>query len=171
MKKTRFAHFNHYRITHFVNAYCICFFRTQGRSRFGAISLLVVFYLAIYAFFGISKTIIYLIYGLITFGLLIIFPDYEFPFILIGTLLMIINPLEHFERYLNKQLNENAFVPIQLTFVSKYNTYLSYRRDMKSALNLPQMQKLFTNQKIQTSSTSNFCYHHRYYNFCFYFTN
>lgn len=125
------------------------FFRTQGRSRFGAISLLVVFYLAIYAFFGISKTIIYLIYGLITFGLLIIFPDYEFPFILIGTLLMIINPLEHFERYLNKQLNENAFVPIQLTFVSKYNTYLSYRRDMKSALNLPQMQKLFTNQKYK----------------------
>lgn len=124
-------------------------FQTQGRSTYAAIFLMVLSYLMLFYFGGVAKTIVYLIYGVVTFVLLLFFGEYQFPFILIGTLLMVINPLASFENYLNVKISDELTQSFQFSLVNKRNIYNLYHRDMKDALHLPQVRKLFTDPKYK----------------------
>ena len=117
----------------------------QNHGLFLIIAILGLVYTAIYVFGGLAKLIIYFIYGATTALFLILLPEiYQLPFVFIGTLLFILNPLANFESFLEKQLNEEDVLPMRISIRGSYWPFFAYRREMKNYYHLPQSRKLFT---------------------------
>jgi hypothetical protein len=117
--------------------------RGQGIFMISAIVALV--YVGVYVFGGLAKLIIAFIYGIFTFVFLYLLQEpYHLPFIIVGTLLFVLNPLSNFENYLEKQLNEEEVLPIRISIRGSWWPFFSYRREMKNFYHLPQARKLYT---------------------------
>ncbi|BCR36028.1 hypothetical protein [Mariniplasma anaerobium] len=117
--------------------------RGQGIFMISAIISLV--YIGVYVFGGIPKLIITSIYGILVFTILRILPyDYQFPFIIIGTLLFILNPLSIFEQFLENKMKDEAVLPIRIRLSGSYWPFFEYRKEMKNFYHLPQQRKLYT---------------------------
>ncbi|MFU8792931.1 MAG: hypothetical protein ACNA7K_02810 [Acholeplasmataceae bacterium] len=117
--------------------------RSQGI--FIVLAILGLVYVAVYVFGGLAKLIVYFIYGAFTALFLTLLPDvYQLPFVFIGTLLFVLNPLANFESFLEKKLNDDDVLPIRLSIRGSYWPYFAYRREMKTYYHLPQQRKLIT---------------------------
>lgn len=117
--------------------------RAQGIVSIVALLLLVI--VGIYLFAGLAKIIVYAIYGIFTGLFLIFLPEgYQLPFIIIGTLLCVLNPLAGFESFLEKKLNEEDVLPIRFSLRGSYWPFYTYRKEMKHYYHLPQARKMYT---------------------------
>ena len=117
--------------------------RGQGIFMISAIVALV--YVGVYVFGGLAKLIVAFIYGIVTFVFLYILQEpYHLPFIIVGTLLFVLNPLSSFEAQLEKQLNDEEVLPIRISIRGSWWPFFSYRREMKNFFHLPQARKLYT---------------------------
>lgn len=117
--------------------------RNQGI--FIVLAILGMVYIAVYVFGGLAKLIVYFIYGAITALFLTLLPEvYQLPFVFIGTLLFVLNPLANFESFLEKKLNDDDVLPIRFSIRGSYWPYFAYRREMKTYYHLPQQRKLIT---------------------------
>lgn len=117
--------------------------RGQGIFMISAIISLV--YVGVYVFGGIPKLIVAFIYGVITFIFLYFLEkSYHLPFIIVGTLLFVLNPLSSFEEYLTKKMSDEDVLPIRLSLRGSYWPFFSYQKEMKNFYHLPQARKLYT---------------------------
>lgn len=101
--------------------------------------------LILYLFNGIAKFLVVLSYSILIIVSLILWPDYQQPIIVIGSLLIILNPLANFEAWLEKKLLDEDILPLRISIRGKYWPFYSYRQEMKNYIRLPQTKKLFTN--------------------------
>lgn len=117
--------------------------RGQGIFMISAIVSLV--YVGLYVFGGVPKMIVAILYGLFTFLFLYLLKeDYHLPFIIIGTLLFVLNPLSTFESYLTSKMNDDDVLPIRFSLRGSYWPFFSYQKEMKNFYHLPQARKLYT---------------------------
>jgi len=117
--------------------------RGQGIFMISAIVSLV--YVGIYVFGGVPKLINAGIYGVITFVFLYLLDDpYHLPFIIVGTLLFVLNPLSTFEDYMAKKMSDEDVLPISFSLRGSYWPFFSYQKEMKNFYHLPQARKLYT---------------------------
>ena len=117
--------------------------RDQGIFSISAIVLLV--YIGMYVFGGVAKLIVYLIYGVITTMFLLFLPEgYQLPFVIIGTLLFVLNPLAILETWFENHLKDEDVLPIRISLYGSYWPFYSYRKEMKNFYHLPQARKLYT---------------------------
>lgn len=117
--------------------------RGQGIFMISAIISLV--YVGIYVFGGVPKMIVAFIYGLITFIFLYLLSEpYHLPFIIIGTLLFVLNPLSSFENYMTTKMKDEDVLPIRFSIRGSYWPFFSYQKEMKNFYHLPQARKLYT---------------------------
>lgn len=117
--------------------------RGQGIFMISAIVALV--YVGVYVFGGLAKLIVAFIYGVFTFVFLYLLEEpYHLPFVIIGTLLFVLNPLSNFESYLEKKLKDEEVLPIRISIRGSWWPFFSYRREMKNFYHLPQARKLYT---------------------------
>lgn len=98
----------------------------------------------VYLFGGTAKFIVMLIYSIIIIVTLILFPDYQYPIIAIGTLFFILNPLANLETWMEKRLTEEDVLPIRISFRGRYWPFYTYRQEMKNYVRMPQTKKLYT---------------------------
>ncbi len=120
-------------------------FNLKGQGIFMIAAILSFVYIGVYVFGGLPKLIIYGIYGIMITLILAFLPyDYQFPIIVIGTFLFILNPLSAFEQFLESKMKEGAVLPIRIRLSGTYWPFFEYRREMKNFYHLPQQRKLFT---------------------------
>lgn len=120
-------------------------FGLKGQGIFMISAIISFVYIGVYVFGGIPKLIINSIYGLIVFLVLQILPyNYQFPFIVIGTLIFILNPLSNFQQFLESKMKEEDVLPIRIRLSGSYWPFFEYRKEMKNFYHLPQQRKLFT---------------------------
>lgn len=120
-------------------------FELKGQGIFMISAIISLVYIGVYVFGGIPKLIVNGIYGIIVSGVLLILPyDYQFPFIIIGTLLFILNPLSSFEQFLESKMKEEDVLPIRISLRGSYWPFFEYRKEMKNFYHLPQQRKLYT---------------------------
>lgn len=117
--------------------------RGQGIFMISAIVSLV--YVGIYVFGGVPKLIVAGIYGVITFIFLFFLErSYHLPFIIVGTLLFVLNPLSSLEEILSKKMSDEDVLPIRFSLRGSYWPFFSYQKEMKNFYHLPQARKLYT---------------------------
>jgi hypothetical protein len=117
--------------------------RGQGIFMISAIVSLV--YVGVYVFGGIPKLIIAFVYGALTFVFLFFLDEaYHLPFIIIGTLLFVLNPLSSFEDYLTHKMKDEDVLPIRFSLRGSYWPFFNYQKEMKNFYHLPQARKLYT---------------------------
>lgn len=120
-------------------------FNLKGQGIFMIAAILSFVYIGFYVFGGLPKLIIYGIYGIFISIILYILPyEYQFPVVVIGTFLFILNPLSIFEQFLESKMKEGAALPIRIRLSGTYWPFFEYRKEMKSFYHLPQQRKLFT---------------------------
>lgn len=119
------------------------FLGNTNEKRFvGAFSLIWVAYLLIIIFAGLPKFFVAVIYGLITSVFLILFPEYNLAFILIGSLLFVLNPLSDFEDYVAKYLPNEGSIIAKIR--GSYEPFYLYRKEVKHYYHFPQVRKIHT---------------------------
>lgn len=117
--------------------------RGQGIFMLSAIVALV--YVGVYVFGGVPKLIVYFIYGILTAIFLFLLEDpYHLPIVIIGTLLVVLNPLSSFENYLESHLKDEDVLPIRFSIRGSYWPFFNYQKEMKNFYHLPQARKLYT---------------------------
>ncbi|MDY0295465.1 MAG: hypothetical protein RBQ71_06615 [Acholeplasmataceae bacterium] len=117
----------------------------RGQGIFMISAIITLVYVGIYVFGGIPKLIVAFIYGLITFIFLFFLKEpYHLPFIIIGTLLFVLNPLSSFEELLTKKMSDEDVLPIRFSLRGSYWPFYSYQKEMKNFYHLPQARKLYT---------------------------
>ncbi|MFA5560490.1 MAG: hypothetical protein WC964_01790 [Acholeplasmataceae bacterium] len=125
--------------------FVLAFLELKGQGIFLLSIITVLVYSGIYIFGGLAKLLIYLIYGISTALFLFLLPiDYQFPLIIIGTLLFVLNPLANFESFLEKKLAAEEVLPIRVSLYGSYWPFYTYRKEMKNFYHLPQTRKLYT---------------------------
>lgn len=130
------------------------FLQSDERTIYALVSVLFLLYLGLYLFGGLAKLIVFFIYGVLIALTLALFDErFSLAIIFIGTLLFVLNPLADFENYLNKTLNDQEIEPFRVTWLGKYETFYSYRKEMKSHYHLPQVRKLYTKKWYQKART------------------
>lgn len=108
-------------------------------------SLFILIFSTVYLLFGLSRLIVYTIYGIIVFILSFFIPDdYRLILVFILTLIIVINPLSSFEHYLDKRLSLQQTNFISFHRKGRYKTFYKYRRAMKERYHLPQVRKFYT---------------------------
>lgn len=107
-----------------------------------ALSLITATFFSIYLFFGVGKLVTSLIYGMILAILLIFLSKFDTELIFITTFILFLNPLHRFEDFVDSRFNEDK--TLLETFRGSYNSYYSYRKEVKEHLHLPQVKKTFT---------------------------
>ncbi len=100
--------------------------------------------LTFYLFGGTAKFLVMFVYSLLIIFGLIILPSYQHAIIAVGTLMIILNPLSDFERYLESKLIPAETAPLTISIRGKYWPFYGYRQAMKDYVRLPQTKKLFT---------------------------
>jgi len=117
----------------------------RGQGIFMISAILALVYVGVYVFGGVPKLIVYFIYGLVTSVFLTILEEpYHLPFVIIGTLLFVLNPLSSFESYLESKMSAEDVLPIHFSLRGSYWPFYSYRKEMKNFYHLPQARKLYT---------------------------
>jgi hypothetical protein len=117
----------------------------RGQGIFMISAILTLVYVGIYVFGGVPKLIVAFIYGLVTFIFLFLLEEpYHLPFIIIGSLLFVLNPLSTFEGYLTTKMNDEDVLPIRISIRGSYWPFFSYHKEMKNFYHLPQARKLYT---------------------------
>ncbi|MGI6787763.1 MAG: hypothetical protein ACOX5X_04395 [Acholeplasmataceae bacterium] len=120
-----------------------------------AIFLLVffisTFYLVIYFIGGLSKLFVYLIYGAGLFLLMYFFTKYRFAFVIIGTFILLMNPLSYFENTLAEKLDSPDPIEFQMLVKRSYFPIFDYRAKMKEYLHLPQARKFYKKKRYYNS--------------------
>lgn len=120
-------------------------FNLKGQGIFMITAIITLVYIGIYVFGGVPRLIIYAIYGLLTALFLILLAEpYHLPVVIVGTLLVVLNPLSSFENYLETHLNDEDVLPVRFSIRGSYWPFFSYRREMKNFYHLPQARKLYT---------------------------
>jgi hypothetical protein len=123
----------------------LIFTGVQTQGLFLTLAIVLLVYIGLYVFGGLAKLIVYFIYGLLIALALLYAPmDYQMAMVLLGTLLVVLNPLASFENYLEDKLRDEAVQPIRFSIRGSYWPFFSYRREMKNFFHLPQAQKLYT---------------------------
>ncbi len=105
------------------------------------------FYIVIYFIGGLSKLFVYIIYGIGLFLLMYFFSDYKFAFIIIGTFILLLNPLAYFENKIAKALDSPDPIEFQMLVKRSYFPIFDYRAKMKEYYHLPQTRKFYKNNK------------------------
>jgi hypothetical protein len=114
---------------------------------FIVLSVVGLLLLLVYTFFGLPRLVVYAIYTAFTSIILYFLPQgYHFSFIIICSLLFILNPLASLEQKLDETLDLDQKNPINFTFSRKYKTFYEYMKKMKAYYYLPQTRKLYTNK-------------------------
>ena len=112
----------------------------------GVFSLVLFFSLVVvgyYIYGGLAKLTIYSIYLILLFLGLLYLPDaYQVTVSLVGTFIIITNPLQNFEKYIAKKMSKEFTNPIKINISGTYWPYFEYRREMKEFYHLPQIKKL-----------------------------
>ncbi|MDI6451984.1 hypothetical protein [Peloplasma aerotolerans] len=117
----------------------------RGQGIFMITAILTLVYVGVYVFGGVPKLIIAFIYGFITFMFLYLLEEpYHLPFIIIGTLLFVLNPLSGFESYMESKMNDEDVLPIRISIRGSFWPFFSYQKEMKNFYHLPQARKLYT---------------------------
>jgi len=117
----------------------------KGKGIFMIAAILALVYVGIYVFGGVPKLIVYFIYGTVTAIFLTILEEsYHLPFVIIGTLLFVLNPLSSFESYMESKMNAEDVLPIHFSLRGSYWPFFSYSKEMKNFYHLPQARKLYT---------------------------
>ena len=130
------------------------FLKPDEQTIYVLISVLFLLYVALYLFGGLAKLIVFFIYGvLIAVSLALLDERFSLVIIFIGTLLFVLNPLADFENYMNKTLDDQEIEPFKVTWLGKYETFYTYRKEMKSHYHLPQVRKLYTKKWYQKART------------------
>ena len=130
------------------------FLQSDEQTIYALVSVLFLLYVALYLFGGLAKLIVFFVYGvLIAISLALLSERFSFAIIFIGTLLFVLNPLADLENYLNKTLDDQDIEPFKVTWLGKFETFYSYRREMKSHYHLPQVRKLYTKKWYQKART------------------
>ncbi|MBU1094099.1 MAG: hypothetical protein KKH01_06530 [Firmicutes bacterium] len=120
-------------------------FNLKGQGIFMISAIVAMVYIGVYVFGGVPKLIIYSIYGAITALFLFLLADpYHLPVVIVGTLLVVLNPLSSFETYLETNLNDEDVLPVRFSIRGSYWPFFSYTREMKNFYHLPQARKLYT---------------------------
>ncbi len=101
--------------------------------------------LTLYLFSGIAKFVVVLCYSTAIIGSLILWPDYQQPIIVIGSLLIILNPLANIELWIENKFLDEDTLPLRISIRGKYWPFYLYRQEMKNYIRLPQTKKLYTN--------------------------
>lgn len=109
------------------------------------------FYLVLFFIGGLSKLLIYMIYGLIIFLCMHYFPDYIFVFVVSGTFLLLLNPLYYFENLLAKYIDKQDPIEFQRLVSKSYFPYYDYRAKMKEYYHLPQAKKMHESKAYRWS--------------------
>lgn len=108
-------------------------------------ALFILIFSTVYLLFGVSRLIVYTIYGLVVFIISLFIPDdYRLILAFILTLIIVINPLSSFEIYLDKRLSLQQTNFISFHRKGRYKTFYQYRRAMKERYHLPQVRKFYT---------------------------
>lgn len=102
---------------------------------------IATFYLVIYFIGGISKLFVYLIYGVAIFLLIYFFNSYRFAFMIIGTFIIVMNPLAYIENRLAPLIDSPEPFELQMLVTRSYFPYYDYRAKMKEYYHLPQARK------------------------------
>ncbi|MBE0700727.1 MAG: hypothetical protein IH571_03475, partial [Acholeplasmataceae bacterium] len=119
--------------------------QTRGQGIFTITAILLLVYVAIYVFGGVPKLTVYFIYGLVTGIFLILLPEgYQMPFVIIGTLFFVLNPLASFEIFLESHLSDEDVLPIRISLRGSFWPFFAYQKEMKNFYHLPQARKLYT---------------------------
>lgn len=130
------------------------FLQPDEQTIYILVSVLFLLYVALYLFGGLAKLIVFFIYGVfIAISLALFDEKFSLAIIFIGTLMFVLNPLADFENYLNKTLDDQDIEPFKVTWWGKYQTFYTYRKEMKSHYHLPQVRKLYTKRWYQKSRT------------------
>lgn len=120
-------------------------FNLKGQGIFMISAIVSLVFVGIYVFGGVPKLIIFSIYGALTALFLFLLKDpYHLPIVIVGTLLIVINPLSSFEIYLESHLNDENVLPIRFSIRGSYWPFFSYQKEMKNFYHLPQARKLYT---------------------------
>jgi hypothetical protein len=120
-------------------------FELRGQGIFMIAAILTLVYVGFYVFGGVPKLIIAFIYGAVTFIFLFLLEEpYHLPFIIVGTLLFVLNPLSSFEQFLTEKMNDEDVLPIRISIRGSYWPFFSYQKEMKNFYHLPQARKLYT---------------------------
>lgn len=118
------------------------------------LSLFVIVFDFIYIWFGISRLIVYFIYGVFMIPSLFFFPkEYHILLIFIFTIIIVLNPLAGFEKFLNSNLQDSFTKTFTYTPKGKYKTFHKYKEEMKNHYHLPQTQKFYTKPYYRFLST------------------
>lgn len=115
---------------------------TNEKRYVGAFSIIWIAYLLIIIFAGMPKFFIAVIYGLLTSIFLILLPEYNLAFILIGALLFVLNPLSDLENVFVKKLPKQGSMISQIR--GSYEPFYQYRKEVKNYYHFPQVRKLHT---------------------------
>ncbi len=113
------------------------------------VGLAVLIYSIVYMLFGLSRFIVYFIYGLAVTIILIFVRQYHFLWIVLFTIIIVLNPLSFFEVYLDKKLSKEQTAIYRFIPGGRYETFYKYRRAMKEHFHFPQVQKLYTKPSYQ----------------------
>lgn len=117
-------------------------------------SLLVIVFDFIYLWFGLSRLIVYFIYGVFMIPSLFFFPkEYHILLIFIFTIIIVLNPLAGFEKFLNSNLKDNYTKTFTYVPKGKYEIFHKYKKEMKNHYHLPQTQKFYTKPYYRLLST------------------
>ncbi len=117
--------------------------RGQGIFMISAIVTLVL--VGVYLFGGVPKLVVAIIYGLVTFMFLFFLDEaYHLPFLIVGTLIFVLNPLSSFETYLTSKMKDEDVLPIRFSLRGSYWPFFNYQKEMKNFYHLPQARKLYT---------------------------
>lgn len=111
---------------------------------YGVFAVVSFVLILVYLFSGTAKFIILTIYIVVIVLLLIFLREYQHPIMAIGTLMIVLNPLANFERFLEKNLEDESTQPLRISIRGKYWPFYEYRQAMKDFVRLPQTKKLYT---------------------------
>jgi hypothetical protein len=125
--------------------YVLIVFEPYGQGLFSITMILGLVMIGYYVFGGLHKLTVNFIYGAITIIFLAVLPEpYQVAIALTSAAIFLVNPLQRFEKYLEKSLLPEEVHPIQINISGSYWPYFEYRKDMKEYYHLPQSKKLHT---------------------------
>ncbi|NMA05289.1 MAG: hypothetical protein GX931_02830 [Acholeplasmataceae bacterium] len=107
-------------------------------------------YALVYLLFGLSRLIVYFIYGVLTIVLGFLIPDkYRLIIVFVMTIIVVVNPLAGLESLMDKRFSPEQTRIYEIPLFGKYKTYNEYKKAVKSSYHFPQTRKLYTKKYYQ----------------------
>jgi hypothetical protein len=122
------------------------FFTYKVTARIGIITIIAFGLITLYLLTDASFLIIYSFYAALIFTLATIFEDYLLGLMIVGTLLLITNPLDFLRKKIFKKLNIKNNVPLNINLYRSRWAIFEYRKLMKQYFHMPDTIRLFNSK-------------------------